>query len=277
MFCAGWTNRRTGAKVAAMASIDDPGLPPAQASGDERPAPLDAHPDKPLLYSSPLILDRRRRLLREARHMIAERGIENFSVRQLCQRAEVAQRTLYNAFHNKDRVIAMAIREAYDEFNAYVRYRTDENTLSGVLDRTISINRRNFRVRNYTKAVTAIYFGPNTPRDVWETLRDMSVNSIREWLLVMQRRDELQPWVDTQHFATTMANLQYSVINDWCLGRLTDDEYLPRLAESMLLLLIGAVRGAVSAEAEVHLVQMRSTGALPVFPSAIYAPPRETA
>ncbi|MFC4296262.1 TetR/AcrR family transcriptional regulator [Novosphingobium tardum] len=239
----------------------------------ERASVLDAHPDKPLLYSSPLILDRRRRLLREARHMIAEGGIENFSVRKLCQRAEVAQRTLYNAFHNKDRVIALAIREAYDDFNAYVRYRTDENTLSGMLDRTIAINRRNFRVRNYTRAVTAIYFGPNTPRDVWETLRDMSVKSIHEWLVVMKGRGELQSWVSIDHFATTMANLQYSVINDWGLGRLKDEEYLPRLAESMLLLVIGAVRGAVREEARQFLVDLRTNGQLPTFPNATWLPP----
>lgn len=235
---------------------------------------LDAHPEKPLLYSSPLILERRRRLLREARQMIAEGGIENFSVRRLCQRAEVAQRTLYNAFHNKDRVVALAIREAYDEFNQHVRYRTDEHTLSGVLDRTIAINRRNFRVRNYTKAVVAIYFGPGTPRDVWETLRDMSVNAIHAWLIAMTERGELRPWVHPEHFATTMANVQYSVINDWCLDRLDDDQYLSRLVESMLLLLVGAVQGAVRDEAETFLIELRRSGELPKFPNATWLPPR---
>ena len=244
-------------------------MPPAEPRGA-----LDAHPDKPLLYTSPLILERRRRLLREARHMIAEDGIENFSVRKLCQRAEVAQRTLYNAFHNKDRVIALAIREAYDEFNQHVRHRTDEHTVAGALDRTIAINRRNFRVRNYTKAVVAIYFGPGTPQDVWETLRDMSVDSIRAWLMVMTARDELQPWVDPEHFATTMANVQYAVINDWCLGRLSDADYLPRLCEGMLLLLIGAVKGVVRVQAEEFLIALRQTGEVPKFPAAIYTPPR---
>jgi AcrR family transcriptional regulator len=247
-------------------------MPPAKPRGA-----LEAHPDKPLLYSSPLIIERRRRLLREARHMIADGGIENFSVRRLCQSAEVAQRTLYNAFHNKDRVIALAIREAYDEFNQHVRYRTDVNTLAGVLDRTIAINRRNFRVRNYTKAVVSIYFGANTPKDVWETLRDMSVNATHAWLMAMAARGELRPWVDAYHFSTTMANVQYSVINDWCLGRLTDDEYLPRLAESMLLLLVGAVQGEVRAEAERYLVDMRQTGDVPKFPNPIWSPPRNDA
>lgn len=238
---------------------------------------LDAHPEKPLVYSSPLILERRQRLLREARHMIAEEGIEQFSVRKLCQRAEVAPRTLYNAFQNKDRVIAIAIREAWNDFTQYVRYRTDANTVPGILDRTIAVNRRNFRVRNYTKAVCAIYFGPNTPRDVWQTLHDMSVTGVRAWLNVMMSRDEIQPWVDADHFATTVANMQYTVINDWCLGRLSDDAYLPRLTESMLLLLIGAARDKVRDEAEAFLIELRKTGEVPKFPAAIWSPPRDEA
>ena len=246
-------------------------------SGDATALPPDKLmlPDQRRVYSSPLIIERRKRLLREARHMIAEGGIENFSVRRLCQSAEVAQRTLYNAFQNKDRVIALAIREAYDDFNRNVRYRTDENTLSGILDRTIAINRRNFGVRNYTKAVVSIYFGPATPQDVWETLRDMSVSSIHAWLLVMAERGELQPWVNTEHFATTMANVQYAVINDWCLERLTDDQYLPRLAESMLLLVVGSVQGRVRDEAEAFLIELRRTGEMPKFPNPVWSPPRK--
>ena len=238
----------------------------------DKPATLDAHPEKPLLYSSPLILDRRRRLLKEARQMIAESGLENFSVRELCLRAGVAQRTLYNAFSNKDRVIAIAIRQAYDDFNANVRHKTDPNTIEGVLDRTIAINRRNFRVRNYTKAVCAIYFGPTTPRDVWETLQQMSLNRIHEWLSVMRSKDQLQSWVRIDHFADTMANVQYATINDWCLGRLSDDEYLPHLTESMLLLIVGAVQGEARVSAEQFLADLKRTGQVPRFPSASWVP-----
>ncbi|MCW1384484.1 TetR/AcrR family transcriptional regulator [Novosphingobium sp. KCTC 2891] len=237
---------------------------------------LDAHPDKPLVYVSPLILERRKRLLRVARQMIAEKGIENFSVRQLCQRAQVAQRTLYNAFHNKDRMIALAIREAFDDFNDHVRYRTDENTLRGMLDRTIAINRRNFKVRNYTKAIVSIYFGHGTPRDVWETLRDMSVAGGRAWLDAMEERGELQSWISPDHFVTTMANLQYATINNWTLGRLSDEEYIPAMVERMLLLIIGAVRSPVREEAQEYLMDIRRTGKEPRFPHATWGPPVPT-
>ncbi len=233
---------------------------------------LDAHPEKPLLYSTPTIVARRQRMLREARHMIASDGYENFSVRKLCQRAEVAQRTLYNAFHDKDRVIALAIREAFDDFNDYVQYKTDPNTLSGVLDRTLGVNRRNFRVRNYTKAVCTIYFSPSTSLDVWETLQDMSLSGIRHWMNILRSTDQLQPWVNIDHFADAMANLQYATINDWCMGRLSDDKYLPALTERMLLLIVGAVKDKTRQESERFLFDLQNTGELPRFPKAVWKP-----
>lgn len=232
---------------------------------------LSPHPDKPLLYFSPMIIARRRRLLKEARHMIAESGLEGFSIRKLCQRAGVAQRTLYNAFQNKDRLIALAIREAFDEFQAYVAAGSDRDSLQGWLTRTIAINRRNFRVRNYTRAVCAIYFAPSTPRDVWQTLQDMSLIGNRAWLDL--HLGDLNPWIDVAHFADSMANVQYSTINDWCLGRLSDAEYLPRLAENMLMLLIGAVHGALAEEAQRYLETIRRTGDVADFASPMPDPP----
>jgi AcrR family transcriptional regulator len=238
---------------------------------------LEGHPDKPLLYSSPSILDRRRRILKEARKIIAEVGFENFSVRELCVRAGIAHRTLYNAFHSKDRVIAIAIRQAFDDFNGHVRHRTDQNTIAGVLDRTIAVNRRNFGVKNYTKAVCAIYFGPNTPRDVWQTLQHMSLVRMHEWLEALRSQGQLHDWVNIAHLSDTMANVQYSTINDWCLGRLSDESYLQRLAENMLLLIIGAVQGEARTEAETFLFEMQRTGQVPVFPPATWAPAKVAA
>lgn len=234
-------------------------------------ADLTPHPDKPLLYLSPMILARRRRLLKEARHMIAEEGLDGFSIRKLCQRAGVAQRTLYNAFQNKDRLIAFAIREAYDEYSAYVRSSTDYNSLAGLLTGVIAINRRNFRVRNYTKAVCALYFSPNTSRDVWETLQDMSLSGSRTWLNIHQ--GSLQPWVDLEHLANAIANVLYATINDWALGRLSDAEYLPRMAENTLLLITGAAKDDLAKEAQRYLATIRQTGDVNSIVAALSDPP----
>ncbi len=227
---------------------------------------LVANPNKSLSYSSEHIIDRRRRLLTEARRMIAEGGLESFSIRKLCQRADVAQRTFYNAYESKDRLIALAIREAFDDFQKFISYRTDPSTLEGVVDRTLSTNRRNFKVRNYTKAIVSIYFSPNTSNDIWKTIQDMTQTGWTDWFNLLQARGQFKDWANPARVANEMANLQYSIVGDWCLGRIDDDEYLPALFIATLTLLIGATRGEVAEQAEGMLQAYHETGKLPEFP-----------
>lgn len=227
---------------------------------------LVANPNKSLSYSSEQIIDRRRRLLTEARRMIAEGGLESFSIRKLCQRADVAQRTFYNAYESKDRLIALAIREAYDDFQKFISYRTDPTTLEGVIDRTLSTNRRNFKVRNYTKAIVSIYFSPTTSDDIWRTIQDMTQTGWADWFEFLKARGLLRAWAKPSQVANEMANLQFSLIGDWCRGRLGDDEYLPALFTATLTLVIGTTKDEIAAQAEDMLNKFHATGELPEFP-----------
>ncbi len=234
---------------------------------------LALHPEKQLIYSSASIHERRRRILKEARKMIAEHGLEGFSIRALCRQADVAQRTLYNAFQNKDRIIALAIREAYEDVNRYMRYRTSADTLAGIVDRLIAVNRRNLKARNYTRAVTAIYFAPNISTDIWQALRGMVFLNLRLWLDRMEKDGELQDWVDIEALAGDVANIEYATINDWAQGRLDDEAYLIRLITAVLSLTAGATRGNTHDEAVAMLRAIRQSGKLPEFPKPVYVPP----
>lgn len=229
---------------------------------------LVANPNKSLSYSSEQIIDRRRRLLSETRRMISEGGLESFSIRKLCQRADVAQRTFYNAYESKDRLIAIAIREAFDDFQQFISYKTDATTLEGLIDRTISTNRRNFKVRNYTKAIVSIYFSSSTSKDIWITIQDMAQAGWLDWLETLKSRGLLKEWVIPGRVANEIANIQYSIINDWCLERLDDDEFLPALFTATLTLLIGATKAEISSQAEDMLITFHETGELPEFSKA---------
>lgn len=110
-----------------------------------------------LIYKSDNIYERRRRILREARKMIAEFGLAGFSVRDLCSRAGIAQKTLYNAFGSKENVIALAIRQYMADFNERTVTRFDAATLEGRLERLIKVHSRNTQIRPYTTAIMAVY------------------------------------------------------------------------------------------------------------------------
>lgn len=247
-------------------------------SKDSRPASgpeLVAHPDRQLVYSSPLIHERRRRILREARKLLAEGGLEKFSIRALCKRADVAQRTLYNAFHDRDRIMALAIREAYEDVNRYMRYRTSAETMEGIVDRLISVNSRNLRARNYTQAVAAIFFSSAASRDIWVAMREMVDINLRQWLDRLVRDDLLEDWVRVDELADEIANLEYSTINDWAQGRIPDEDYVRRLITAVLTHVSAAIRGEDRDKALAMLREIRRTGTLPEFPKPVYSPPHD--
>lgn len=255
---------------------DFPPAPQEMQTADLAPqSELTSHPEKQLVYSSSSIHERRRRILREARKLLAEGGIEKFSIRKLCKRADVAQRTLYNAFHNRDRIMALAIREAYEDVNRYMRYRTSAETMEGIVDRLISVNTRNLRARNYTQAVAAIYFSPAASHDIWVAMREMVDMNLRQWLNRLVREDLLEDWIRVDELANEIANIEYATINDWAQGRIADEDYVRRLITAVLTHVVGSIRGEDKEMAIAMLRKIRATGELPEFPKPVYTPPRE--
>ncbi len=233
---------------------------------------LEANPTRSPIYASNSIQERRRRILIETRRMIAESGIDGFSIRTLCRNADVAQRTLYNAFHSKERLIAIAIRETYEDVNRFIQYRTSADTIEGIIDRLIAVNSRNFKARNYTKAVASLYFSATIGEDVWTALREMAFLNLRRWLDRLEHENSLAPWMNAAQAASDFANIEYAIINDWATERLPDDEYISRLVLAVLSHAIGITVGTEQAHVTAMASEINRTGRLPEFPKPVFKP-----
>ncbi|NNM78085.1 TetR/AcrR family transcriptional regulator [Sphingomonas sp. ID1715] len=220
-------------------------------------------------YDSPGMAERRRRILHETRKLINEEGLEGFSIRELSRRANVAPKTLYNAYGDRDRLIGVAIREVYDAVRQNVKFKTSDRTLPGLLDRAMMLNRGNLKARNYAKAVATIYFAPGTGADLRQILQEMAVGNTREWLEDLRDVGQLQNWVDVEHLTRNMANMEYGLIMDWATSRVEDAEYLFRFAEIVLLSAMAATRGEVYETARAMMTRMAETGKVPAFENPV--------
>ena len=58
-------------------------------------------------YASSSIIERRRRILTTARKMIGAEGMAAINMDEISRRADVAKRTLYNAFQTRERMMDM--------------------------------------------------------------------------------------------------------------------------------------------------------------------------
>jgi AcrR family transcriptional regulator len=229
---------------------------------------------KPQTYSSPRILARRRRILEETRQLISEQGLVNFNMNELCKRAGVAKRTLYNAFQTREQMIAIAISEYFQEYLDRIPYTAPAGTLQHNVERLVSVSRRNVQIRNYIRAIMSIFFSAEADSNIWQTMQAMATRPTLEWLSNLASSRQLQPWVDVHRFAGDLVRLEYAVVNDWSLGRISDEDLTPNLLVSFLTFVAGATRGAANAEIRQTLRQITEGGVpeLKAAPRALAAP-----
>jgi AcrR family transcriptional regulator len=244
--------------------LGNAGEPMSRSKEPEAPAPADLEPaarqGKPSTYSSPAIRERRRRILEETRRMIADEGLANFNMNELCKRAEVAKRTLYNAFQTREQLIASAISEYFEEYVQRIPYSAPEGTLHHNLERLISVSQRNVRIPNYIRAIMSIYFSADSESDIWKSMQAMAVRPTLAWLQQLATRRQLQAGIEPELLANDLVRLEYAVINDWSLGRIPDEELTPHLLTSFLTYVAGATRGAANAEIRETIVRIKEDG-----------------
>lgn len=230
--------------------------------------------ERPQTYSSPAILERRRRILEETRQVIAEQGIAGLSMNDIGVRAGVAKRTLYNAFQTRERMIATAIQEYFDEYVSRIPFTSAPGTMLHNLERMISVVQRNRRIPNYIRAIMALYFSPEVDDDIWQAMHSLATRHNREWVQALDASGQLQPWVQVDKLVDDLVRFEYAIINDWARQRIADDEILVRLITSYLTFLLGAIRGTAHEEVESLLkdVAARGMDALPLKKKPVKLP-----
>lgn len=220
----------------------------------------DVETDEGLVYSSPAIHERRRRILEETRKMIAEHGLAGFSMDEICKRAGVAKRTLYNAYQTKERMIALAIHEYFEKYVSHIPYTTPVGSLQRNVERIVFVIQRNRQLRNYISALMSIYFSSEADSDIWNTMHSMAVQANLQWINALKAKRQLQPWIDTQALADDIVRTEYAIINDWCRGKIEDDQIAYHQVRACLTIAAGATRGAARKEIEETLHHYHSDG-----------------
>jgi len=206
-----------------------------------------------LIYRSASIYERRRRVLAVARKMIAEHGFSGFNVRELCARAGIAQKTLYNAFGSKENVVAMAIRQYQADFNERVAYQHDPVSVIGRLERAIKVHSRNLEIRPYTTAIMAVYNSPTADRAIRTAIRELAYTGITPWAMALRRRRQFSEGVTMEAYIQLSVTAQYAVLTDWCVGEIEDMDLVDRVCGAALIILLGTTRGQTLRDARTWL------------------------
>ncbi|MCA3254218.1 MAG: TetR/AcrR family transcriptional regulator [Alphaproteobacteria bacterium] len=223
-------------------------------TGDRKPK------GRPATYASDAMRERRHRLLELARAHVAEVGFEAFSMAEVARRADVAKRTIYNAFRSKEHFIAAAIAEYSEERSAGQQLRHPPGSPLWALERFIEPTIRAEAIRDYVAAMMALYHAPGVDRDIWAAIHAAAVARHRPVIEALAAQGALVDGVDADEVIDDLARLKYALVHDWCRGWIGHAESRDRQAAALLMLIRGIVRPEAQAPWTALLARLRRDG-----------------
>jgi len=152
-------------------------------------------------------LRRREDILSAARELIAERGFDGVTMRDLSAASSVALKTLYHQFESKEKLLATAIEEKY----RHIYQAIDEAELDKGIDKLFfiidSVADMTLKNEPYARALMPLW----RTRSTVTSFGGMRLNIYRKAIEQIASEGELADWVDV-NLITTMIYRHGSVI-----------------------------------------------------------------
>jgi len=207
-------------------------------------------------YASPLMADRKNRILSEAQKLLDEAGVDGFTIRELSRRAGVAQRTLYNVFGSKEEIVASAIELHFQGLVASMALPVG-GELDQMIDRGAAIVEWVIRLRRYASAMVGVFFAPNADPRIHESLVRVWRSGVGAWFHSERGRGELVRMSPGQReaLAAIILNTGYANIGDWTAGRISEAEFRRRTRVNLLLICRGYLRPKARARADALIAE----------------------
>jgi len=226
-----------------------PETPPKRRGADSAKAAGSAKgASRSQVYSSPLIIARRNRILDETRKMIGKQGIASISMDEVAKRAGVAKRTLYNAFQSKEHLIALAINKYFEDYVSKIDYSTEDATLEWMIERLIIVAKLNLQIKNYSRALMNIYYSSDVDPEIRQVIHEIASKSHEVWINELARKNQLQPWLKADDLTDMLVRYRYATAHSWTEGRIADDMFLRELLVGFLTFMAGATIGTARKE-----------------------------
>jgi AcrR family transcriptional regulator len=179
--------------------------------------------------------NRRGQILATAWVMIAESNGADFTLQELSTRCDVSLRTIYNAFSDKDGVIAAAAAANHHKsFEGIFLESNDSMTLVEAVEITRRVAADTARVPGWSAASVEMYFSPRSCSRMTESLRQMPISILKAWLRSPEVDERLVKLFGHFDLEKAFADMQWGAVADWCAGRIDKHDMSQRMVSSLL-------------------------------------------
>lgn len=184
-------------------------------------------------YSSDRMRERRRVVLATTRRLIADCGIDGFSMRTLADRAGVSTPTLFNIYGTRENLVSQAVFDAFyvgsgeNVTDAPENLRQLEAYIAWTGEQIIELG-------NYVDAIVASYFSrqPNNPIRI--VLQKETEAPYARYLEAVKKRGNLSKNTSIPFVTRIIANQIFASMHEWSMDELSNAALPERLRLSVL-------------------------------------------
>ncbi len=191
------------------------------------------------------LASRRALMLDCARQMIGERGYDGVTVRELAARCRVSVPTLYNQFGGKDALLAAAVEDYFAASIGAAALRCDTAGLPRLLAVIDQGAAQMLGAPDYHRRLLQAFAQPGVAAGVRDRIATTLIELLVGELGVLQRQDEIEPWVEPVPLATQMVSAGIATSIQWAVGLVSDAQLPAAMRYGAALIVLGVARGAV--------------------------------
>lgn len=184
--------------------------------------------------------ERRARILEAARTIIAVRGFEALTVRELADAAGVTVPTIYNLVGSKEQVLIAAVTEQTERFLHGI-----ERAAGDVIAIVEANLRELLRMPRYYRTLLRLLLTSDDARASRQTVSLALGGQLRAAIGELAEADGLEDWVDLDVLGRQLQRFLAGASQEWATGALSDDEFARAELQGVALLMLGATRGSV--------------------------------
>ena len=194
--------------------------------------------------------ERRQRILAAARAIVAARGYEALTMRELAQKSRVTVPTLYNLIGGKEAVLAAAVEEQTARFLAAIERRPGASPAARLLAVIDACTRELLGLPAYYRTLLHLLYTAEAAGPVRARVDRALGGELSEALRAIGEAGELAAWVDERALLRSLRSQLGACALQWAGGELDDDAFPAGAIYQASLTLLGVTTGRSHAELE---------------------------
>jgi AcrR family transcriptional regulator len=187
--------------------------------------------------------ERRQRILAAAREIIAGRGYEALTMRELARASRVTVPTLYNLIGGKQAVLAAAVEEQTARFVERIERRGGASPAAQLLSVIDACVAELLRLPAYYRTLLHLLYGSDAAAGVRATVDRALGAELAFALSALARAGELADWVDERALLLSLRSQLGASALRWAGGGLADHAFRASASYQACLTLLGVTTG----------------------------------